>query len=78
MLYRNVVCEKEPDRRCELDAYFDFIESLHAQFGGFIFYEYHNAFSKKAAQYYAYNKTLIRWAHKDTDFYLRISGKGTM
>ena len=46
-LYRNVICEKEPLRRTELDTYFDFIESLHSLFGGSKFYDYHNAFSKK-------------------------------
>ena len=71
-LYRNIVCEKEPLRRAEFDAYFDFIESLHSQFGGSKFYDYHNAFSKKAAMYYAHNQTVISWAHKDTDLYLRI------
>lgn len=71
-LYRNVICEKEPLRRAEFDAYFDFIESLHTQFGGSKFYDYHNAFSKKAAMYYTHNQTIISWAHKDTDLYLRI------
>ena len=46
-LYRNIICEKEPLRRAEFDTYFDFIESLHSQFGGSKFYDYHNAFSKK-------------------------------
>lgn len=71
-LYRNIMCEKEPERRAEFDAYFDFIESLHAQFGGLKFYDYHNAFSKKAALHYAQNKVVISWAYKDTDLYLRI------
>ena len=71
-LYRNVICEKEPLRRAELDTYYDFIESLHSQFGGSNFYDYHNAFSKKAAMYYSQSQIAISWAHKDTDLYLRI------
>ena len=39
--------KKESSRRAEFDTYIDFIESLHAKFGGTRFYDYHNAFSKK-------------------------------
>ena len=71
-LYRNIICEKEPLRRAEFDTYFDFIESLHSQFGGSKFYGYHNAFSKKAAMYHAHYQTIISWANKDADLYLHI------
>ncbi len=50
-LYKNVMCETEPHRRKELDSYVDHIDDMYRQYGGMHFYDYHNAFSRKAEQY---------------------------
>lgn len=67
--YKNIICEVDPFRRKELDAYADLIDSMHRQYGGNYFYEYHVAFARKAEQYEAQN-IHVDWSACDTKLYL--------
>jgi hypothetical protein len=67
--YKNIICEVDPFRRKELDAYADLIDSMHRQYGGSYFYEYHVAFARKAEQYEAQN-IHVDWSACDTKLYL--------
>ena len=75
--YKDVVCEEDESipmvksRRRELDIYSNFIDSLHMQYGGSLFYDYHKQFAKKVEQHEAEGNK-VDWRFKDTDLYLRI------
>ena len=71
--FKLITCGKEgdPARLPEFNAYSDFIDSLHMQFGGTYFYQYHNAFSMKMEQYEAVGHP-VSWALKDTESCLKV------
>ena len=72
--FKNIICGKEggdPSRLADFNAYSDFIDSLHMQFGGTNFYQYHNAFSMKMEQYEAAGHP-VDWSLKDTESYLKV------
>ena len=69
--FKNVICENEPDRRKELDTYADMIDSMFSQFGGTHFYDYHNAFSRKAEQYYISLGICVDWSCRDPALYMQ-------
>ena len=50
--FRNVICEKEPERRKEVYTYAGMIDSIFIQYGGTHFYDYHVALARKAEQYF--------------------------
>ena len=69
--FKNVVCEKEPERRKELDAYSDLIDSMFGQFGGSHFYEYHKSFARKAEQYFLTMGVSVDWSCRDSALYMQ-------
>jgi hypothetical protein len=69
--FKNVLFEVEPERRKEFDIYSNMIEDLSVQYGGTFFYDYHNAFSRKAERHAALG-ILVDWASGDTSLFLRI------
>ena len=76
--YRNIICEVYPFRRPELNSYADLIDELHQKYGGNGFYEYHNTFSRKAAQYLIQHNIVVDWSSRDTELFLSIfSGRKT-
>ena len=48
-IYKNIMCEAYPTRRQELDNYQRGIVEMAHRFGGTMFYDYHRAFSARAA-----------------------------
>ena len=68
--FKNVFCEKEPERRKELDTYADMIDSMFIQYGGTHFYDYHVAFARKAEQYFHLMGTKLGWASRDSSLYM--------
>jgi hypothetical protein len=70
-LFKNVVFEKEPDRRRELDTYSEHIDQMFLQFGGTHFYTYHKEFARQAEQYASMGQ-LVDWASRDTTLQLRV------
>ena len=69
--FKNVVSEKEPERRKELDAYSDLIDSMFGQFGGSHFYEYHKSFVRKAEQYFLTMGVSVDWLCRDSALYMQ-------
>lgn len=65
-IFKNVMCEAFPQRRKELDGYLRIIIELSSQFGGFIFYAYHKAFSAKCATWLTQYGEKVDWSIKDT------------
>ena len=61
----DVICEKEPERRKELDTYAYMIDSMFIQYGCSHFYDYHVAFARKAEQYFHLIETKLDWASRD-------------
>ncbi len=60
-IYRNVMCEAFPNRREELDSYLHGIIEMSSRFGGTGFYDYHRAFSAKAASYLLNYQIKVDW-----------------
>lgn len=71
-IYKNVMCETFPNRRQELDAYERDIVELALAFPGTVFYEYHKAFSAKAAALLHQRQIKINWAIRDNQLYTTI------
>ena len=69
--FKNVICEKEPERRKELDTYADMIDSMFIEYGGTHFYDYHVAFARKAEQYFHLMGTKLDWASRDSSLYMQ-------
>lgn len=71
-IYKNVMCEAFPVRRRELDAYQrDMIEMAH-RFGSQSFYEYHRAFSGRAAALLSTYNIKVDWSQRDTKLFCSI------
>jgi hypothetical protein len=64
-IYMDIVTTAYPNRRAELDAYLSDIIKLANRYPGFRFYEYHTAFSQKAAQYLSEKGIKINWGERD-------------
>ncbi len=45
---------------------------MHSRFGGFSFYEYHKAFSAKAAQYLTIYNIKVDWSIRDNDLFCSV------
>ena len=63
--YKSIVCEAMPHRRMELDTYEKDIVEIAHQFGGNRFYEYHKAFSAKAAALLHQRGIKVDWSKRD-------------
>ena len=71
-IYRNVMCETYPHRREELDHYLRHIVQMATDFGGLMFYEYHRAFSARAAVLLLNHGIKVDWSRRDNDMYCKI------
>ncbi len=71
-VYRNVMCEAYPNRREELDSYLREIIEMSSRFGGTGFYDYHRAFSAKAASYLLNHRIKVDWSQRDTKLFTTI------
>ena len=70
--YKNIVCEALPNRRVELDQYERDIVEMATQFGGTRFYDYHKAFSAKAAALLQQHHVKVDWSIRDNNLYCTI------
>ena len=70
--YKNIVCEALPNRRVELDKYERDIVEMATQFGGTRFYDYHKAFSAKAAALLQQHHVKVDWSIRDNNLYCTI------
>jgi hypothetical protein len=66
--YTSVMCQVFPHRRQELDAYLAEIVEQSARYGGEQYYEYHKAFSAKAA-WYLEQGIKLDWSQRDMHLY---------
>lgn len=64
-VYRDTICEINPERRKELDTYLSIISDLAMSYGGTLFYEYHKSFSAKAAMYIQRFNQRLDWSVVD-------------
>lgn len=64
-VFRDVICEIQPERRQELDTYLAIISDLAMSYGGTLFYEYHKSFSAKAAMYIQRFNQRLDWSVVD-------------
>ncbi|KAL7878385.1 hypothetical protein AOLI_G00093590 [Acnodon oligacanthus] len=63
-----------PDRREELDLYLSMLADFSKHYGGMLFYEYHKAFSAKAASYIFLYNSRLDWSITDTELLVRHFG----
>lgn len=68
-IYRNIMCEAYPNRRQELDTYERDIVDLALTFPGSVFYEYHKAFSARAAALLHQRNVKVNWGIRDNQLY---------
>ena len=68
-VYRDVICEVQPARLAEFNSYLCLIADIHTRYGGSVFYDYHKAFSARAAlQVIKFNRR-IDWSVMDIQVY---------
>ena len=67
-MFKSIMCETYPHRRPELDAYLSDIIEMSALFGP-AFYEYHLAFSARAATLLQNYNIKIDWSKRDTHIF---------
>lgn len=70
--YRNIMCEAYPGRRQELDQYLRDIIEMSSRYGGGLFYDYHKAFSAKAATFLLNHNIKVDWSKRDTKLFTTI------
>ena len=67
--YKNIVCEVLPHRRTELDHYERDVVEMANNFGGTRFYDYHKAFSAKAAALLHQRNIKVDWSIRDNGLF---------
>ena len=67
--YKNIICEVMPHRRAELDQYERDVVEMANQFGGTRFYDYHKAFSAKAAALLHQRHVRVDWSIRDSGLF---------
>ena len=67
--YKNIMCEAYPYRRVELDMYERDIIEMATRYGGTTFYEYHKAFSARAAAMLEQRNIKIDWSVRDNKLF---------
>lgn len=67
--YKSIMCEAYPQRRAELDCYQRSVVEMAHKFGGNTFYDYHRAFSARAAAMLQSYNVKIDWSTKDTNLF---------
>ncbi|CAK6980777.1 hypothetical protein EYF80_055417 [Scomber scombrus] len=70
----DVICMVYPERRQELDTYLALIGVLNLKYGKNIFFQYHKAFSSKAALYISQSNTCLNWSVLDTEILVMVVG----
>ena len=73
-IYRDVICLVYPERRQELDTYLSLIGDLNLRYGKNIFYQYHKAFSSKAALFISQSNIRLNWSILDTELLVMMVG----
>ena len=68
-IYKNILCEVMPHRREELDQYERDVVGMANQFGGTRFYDYHKAFSAKAAALLHQRHIKVDWSIRDNSLF---------
>ncbi|KAK9537972.1 hypothetical protein VZT92_005540 [Zoarces viviparus] len=63
----------DADRRQELDTYMPLIGELQLKYGRNIFYQYHKAFSSKAALYIMQYDSRLDWSVLDTELLVMVA-----
>ncbi|MGH0156345.1 UNVERIFIED_CONTAM: hypothetical protein FKN15_031266 [Acipenser sinensis] len=71
-IYRDILCSVYPHRLQELNQYLFLVVELAVRYGGALFYQYHRAFSAKAAATLSADNRIIDWSRSDTDLFTRI------
>ena len=71
-IFKNVMCEAYPNRRFELDCYERDLVDMSNRFGGLRFYDYHKAFSAKAAALLRQRHLKVDWSHRDQNLFNEI------
>lgn len=72
-IYRNIMCEAYPNRREELDTYERDLVELATILPGSVFYEYHKAFSARAAAALLHQRSIkVNWAIRDNQLYTTV------
>ena len=71
-IYKNVMVDAYPIRRAELDSYLQEILDMATKFPSSAFYEYHKAFSARAAALLLNNNVKVDWSVKDTSLFCSV------
>ncbi|MGH0137612.1 UNVERIFIED_CONTAM: hypothetical protein FKN15_020296 [Acipenser sinensis] len=71
-IYRDVLSSTYPHRQLELDQCLFYIMELSIRYGGTMFYEYHKAFSAKAASILSADNHIVDGSSPDLDLFNRI------
>ncbi|MGH0169385.1 UNVERIFIED_CONTAM: hypothetical protein FKN15_059570 [Acipenser sinensis] len=71
-IYRDILCSVYPHRLQELNQYLFLVVELSVRYGGTLFYQYHRAFSAKAAATLSDDNRIVDWSHSDPDLFTRI------
>lgn len=70
--FKEIMCNAFPTRRIELDAYERDIIDMGTRYPGTLFYEYHRAFSARAAAYLDQFNIRVDWAIRDYNLFTEI------
>ena len=73
-IFRDVICSVYPDRRVELDSYLALVGDLFLRYGRNYFWQYHRAFSGKAAAHIARANVRLDWSILDTEILVMVVG----
>ena len=68
-IYKNIICEVMPHRREELDQFERDVVEMANQFGGTRFYDYHKAFTAKAAALLHQRHIKVDWSIRDNSLF---------
>ncbi|XP_058842486.1 uncharacterized protein LOC131697467 [Acipenser ruthenus] len=71
-VYRDILCSVYPHRLQELNQYLFLVVELSVRYGGTLFYQYHRAFSAKAAATLSADNRIVDWSRSDPDLFTRI------
>ena len=71
-IYKNIMTGAYPNRRSELDLYERDIVNMSARFGGLAFYEYHKAFSARAAALLSQLGIKVDWSLRDQNLFNQV------
>ncbi|XP_075336600.1 uncharacterized protein LOC142397143 [Odontesthes bonariensis] len=72
-VYRDVICSVYPERRVELDSYLALTADLNLKYGRSLFYQYHKAFSSKAASVRTQSGVFLNWFVLDTELLVMLT-----